>query len=178
MDCEMTGLHQKTTLISIGLISECGKTFYAELTDYNKGQVDDWLEKNVIDKLCLEKPQGTEEARINYRTFKKDGCMTYCGGMANLKHTLTDWFAQFEQVEMWSDCLSYDWVLFNSIFGDAFSIPKNVYYIPFDLSSLFKIYGYDPNLSRKDFSGLNEATHNALGDAKMIKACYDKLMSI
>jgi len=35
-DTEFTGLHQNTTLISIGLISECGKTFYAELTDYDK----------------------------------------------------------------------------------------------------------------------------------------------
>jgi hypothetical protein len=33
-DTEFTGLHQGTTLISIGLISECGKTFYAEFTDY------------------------------------------------------------------------------------------------------------------------------------------------
>jgi hypothetical protein len=31
-DTEFTGLHQGTTLISIGLISECGKTFYAEFT--------------------------------------------------------------------------------------------------------------------------------------------------
>jgi hypothetical protein len=27
-DTEFTGLHQNTTLISIGLISECGKNFY------------------------------------------------------------------------------------------------------------------------------------------------------
>lgn len=39
-DTEFTGLHQKTTLISIGLISEDGKTFYAELTDYDQTQVD------------------------------------------------------------------------------------------------------------------------------------------
>ena len=30
-DTEFTGLHQKTTLISIGLIAETGETFYAEL---------------------------------------------------------------------------------------------------------------------------------------------------
>ena len=40
-DAEFTGLHQKTTLISIGFISECGKTFYAELTDYDKSQIND-----------------------------------------------------------------------------------------------------------------------------------------
>jgi hypothetical protein len=46
-DTEFTGLHQNTTLISIGLISECGKEFYAELTDYDVTQIDDWLKQNV-----------------------------------------------------------------------------------------------------------------------------------
>ena len=33
-DTEFTGLHQNTTLISIGCIDENGRTFYAESTDY------------------------------------------------------------------------------------------------------------------------------------------------
>ena len=52
-DTEFTGLHQKTTLISIGLISEDGSTFYAEFTDYDKSQIDDWIEKNVIANLTI-----------------------------------------------------------------------------------------------------------------------------
>jgi hypothetical protein len=44
-DTEFTGLHQGTTLISLGAISECGKTFYAEFTDYAITQVDDWLKE-------------------------------------------------------------------------------------------------------------------------------------
>ncbi len=47
-DAEFTGLHQHTTLISIGLVAEDGREFYAEFTDYDEGQVDSWLEKNVI----------------------------------------------------------------------------------------------------------------------------------
>lgn len=31
-DTEFTGLHQNTTLISIGLVSDEGERFYAELT--------------------------------------------------------------------------------------------------------------------------------------------------
>lgn len=44
-DTEFTGLHQNTTLISIGLIAENGQTFYAELTDYDKSQIDGWIQK-------------------------------------------------------------------------------------------------------------------------------------
>ena len=35
LDTEFTGLNADCTLISIALVSECGKTFYAEFDDYN-----------------------------------------------------------------------------------------------------------------------------------------------
>lgn len=37
-DTEFTGLHQSTTLISIGLISKDGRTFYAECNDYDRSK--------------------------------------------------------------------------------------------------------------------------------------------
>jgi len=39
-DTEFTGLHQNTTLISIGLVTEQEHSFYAEFDDYDKSQVD------------------------------------------------------------------------------------------------------------------------------------------
>lgn len=173
LDTEFTGLHQKTTLISIGLISECGKTFYAEFADYNKSQIDEWLQKNVINNLLgdeLTKDKG----------WLEDGGM-WCGGNSNaIKLSLTGWLDQFKEVEIWSDCLAYDWVLFNNIFGTAFDIPKNVYYIPFDICTLFKIKGIDPDISREEFAFNGKIPkeakkHNALWDAKVIKKCYERL---
>ena len=54
-DTEFTGLHQNTSLISIGLISEDGKEFYAEVSDFDKTQVNEWLEENVIKNLYVKK---------------------------------------------------------------------------------------------------------------------------
>lgn len=155
-DTEFTGLHQKTTLISIGFITEDGEQFYRELNDYDKTQVNDWIEENVIANLFSPDP-------IN---------------QSKLREELSQWLSQFDEVEMWSDCLSYDWVLFNQVFGHAFNIPKNVYYIPFDLCTLFKAKGIDPDVSREEYAGMtNDAgkKHNALHDANVIKACYEKL---
>jgi len=115
-DTEFTGLHQKTTLISIGLISDCGKTFYAELTDYDKSQVDKWINNNVISNLTM-----TEDDNAAFL-----GSWRLVADSETVKEALTKWFEQFEQVEIWSDCLSYDWVLFNQIWGHAFNIPKNI----------------------------------------------------
>ena len=38
-DTEFTGLHKNTTLVSIGFISEDGRTFYAECNDFDWDQV-------------------------------------------------------------------------------------------------------------------------------------------
>jgi hypothetical protein len=176
-DTEFTGLHQNTTLISIGFIAEDGKTFYGEFVDYDKSQVDDWIQENVIDNtLFLKKKNNTV---LNSTSLNQ-----YChvGAANTIVSDLKDWLAQFDTVEMWSDCLAYDWVLFNELFGHAFNIPNNVYYIPFDISTLFKIKGIDPDISREKFikESINKDSiqkHNALWDAEVIKLCYEKLMA-
>jgi hypothetical protein len=170
-DTEFTGLHQHTTLISIGLVAETGETFYAELTDYDKSQIDDWLQKNVIDNLLGLEPIGKPNAPIALPV----NC--YCGNTKRVASDLKHWLSQWENVEMWSDCLSYDWVLFNQLWGHAFNIPKNVYYIPFDICTLFKIKNIDPDINRERFIEWpdSENKHNALWDARVIKACYEKL---
>lgn len=169
-DTEFTGLHQKTTLISIGFVAETGQSFYAELTDYDKSQVDEWLQKNVIDNLVLPNEPPLNATLSN----------GFVGDADFIKGKLSEWLSQFEEIEMWSDCLSYDWVLFNNIFGHAFNIPKNVYYIPFDICTSFKEKGIDPDINREEFAEMKDGAqkHNAIWDAKVIKACYEKLQGI
>lgn len=167
-DMEFSGLHQNTTLISLGIVSDCGKTFYAELTDFKEDQCDKWIKENVIANLYL-KPENNNASFENYRLI---------GNTNDVKHALAAWLSQFESVEMWSDCLAYDWVLFCQIFGGAFSVPKNVYYIPMDICSIFRYKGIDPDINREEYSGLKEGAvkHNSLWDALVIQACHDKLM--
>jgi hypothetical protein len=185
-DTEFTGLHQNTTLISIGLISDCGKTFYAELNDFDKTQIDEWLQENVINILRFKEPKrGEDEYYVATRSIEnkvpndlyKSFSLELRESKSVVAFQLMQWLEQFEQVEMWSDCLSYDWVLFNQLFGHAFNIPKNVYYIPFDICTLFKVKGIDPDISREEFSNIKENAqkHNALWDAKVIKRCFELL---
>lgn len=171
-DTEFTGLHKNTTLISIGIISDNNKTFYAELTDYDKSQVDDWIKTNVISNLLFEDEKKNIVISDDEKKYQIKGDSKF------LKTHLTEWLSKFSEVEIWSDCLSYDWVLFCDIFGTVFDIPKNVYYIPFDISTLFKLKRIDPDISREEFTGTNDNKnkHNALFDAKVIKKCYEKLV--
>jgi hypothetical protein len=170
-DTEFTGLHAKTTLVSIGLITEDGDTFYAELTDYDKTQLDGWLETNVIGNLTLQDlPNGT---------YITEGNTTFKGTKEELAVSLSGWLKHQGAVEMWSDCLAYDWVLFLDIFGGAFQAPENIYYIPFDICVLFKNRHINPDISREEFAMLTEnphaKKHNALWDAEVIKKCHEIL---
>ena len=93
---------------------------------------------------------------------------------------MENWLKDLGPVEIWSDCLAYDWALFNQLWGHAFNIPKNVYYIPFDICTVFKLKGIDPDINREEFAEILEAPagrkHNALYDAQVIRMCYEKLM--
>jgi len=176
-DTEFTGLHQNTTLISIGMISETGKKFYAEFYGYDKAQIDPWLQENVVDNLLYNNIAAFTSATL-IQTLCTDTDDHYVALYpTHIKEVLTTWLEQFGEVEIWSDCLAYDWVLFNDIFGHAFNIPKNVYYIPFDICTLFKVKNINPDISREEFIGgsVEGAKHNALYDAKVIKACYENL---
>jgi len=176
-DCEFTWLHQNTTLISIWLISECWKTFYAEFTDYNKNQVNDWIKENVINKLIIS---------WEWCNIKSDKETTVKGDTAYIQYELLEWLGDFEYIEIWSDCLSYDWVLFNTLlsnYSDWYpQLPENVYYIPFDICTLFKIKWIDADISREEFVKeweeswfWEEEKHNSLFDARIIKMCYEKI---
>lgn len=173
-DTEFTGLHQNTTLISIGLVAENGESFYGEFTDYDNNQVNDWIKSNVIDKLHLNDiDHGINAASTAGRTWY------YRGDKVEMQAMLRSWLERFKEVEIWSDCLAYDWVLFCQLFGGAFEIPKNIFYIPFDIATLFRVKGIDPDVNRDEFcrsSGDNK--HNALYDAQIIYRCYEKLSII
>ena len=189
LDFEFTGLHQATTPISLGIISECGKTFYAEFTDYDRTQLNDWLDENIIPNtwVAINNPI-TSMGEVIGDTRWADKHVF--GSSDYIKPFLEEWLSQFEKIVIWSDCLAYDWVLFNQIWGHAFSIPENIYYIAMDICTVFEMQGIDPDISREEYceienfkdektkvlyNDFKSVKHNALWDAFIIRECYKKL---
>ena len=113
-DLEYTSKHQFTSPISIGMVSSNGsKEFYAEFTDYDYSQVDQWLQTNVIDLLTLQdKQDGFLEISSSKTLVKGNVEYVLCSSGG-----LNDWISQWDQsIIMASFGNSYDWVLFREMF--------------------------------------------------------------
>lgn len=174
-DAEFTGLTQKTQLISIGFFSETKESFYAEFTDYDEKNIDIWVKENVISQLFL-----TDNFMNNKKIIKKDNSTYARGTSSEIAKYIIEWFHSItnDKIEFWGDCLAYDWILFCELFGGALKLPDIVYYIPFDICTLFKLKNIDPDINRENFAQLKTKSgkHNSGFDAFVIANCYEQLM--
>lgn len=170
-DTEFTGLHKDTTLISIGLVDEDGRTFYAEFLGYNRRQCDDWIKENVLAHLKFHHDGNWSNEDSNHLE-----CVGYTTFIRNL---LCLWLNHYDDVQLVSDCCHYDMVLFIDLFGDAFRIPSNVnatcHDINQDIARYFGISEKEAfDKSREEIVGdvIEGDKHNALYDAKVIREIY------
>ena len=177
-DTEFTGLHKNTTLISLGCVDENGRTFYAEFTDYDKSQIDDWIDENVIKNLSYAKKKSF---------FRKNGAFEHDwrirGDKTMVREALEEWLSQYSFVELVSDVCHYDMVLLIDLFGDAFSLPKNInpscHDINQDIAGFYgctEIWAFDKSreeILKESGETISGVKHNALYDAQVIRAIYN-----
>lgn len=180
-DTEFTGLRKETTLISIGIVAENGKKFYAEFTDYNESQCDKWIKDNVLKNLIL-----SDNGKFASELGEDENTTVILGSKSDIRNELSDWLLQFDDVQFVSDVCHYDFVLLIDIFGMAFDLPNNVsascHDINQDIARYYSISERDAfDKSREEIvQGLcgNEIDgnkHNALYDAETIKAIYEEI---
>lgn len=180
-DMEFTGLHARTTLVSIGIVAEDGKKFYAEFSDYDESQCDDWIRGNVL-KHTIFAGNDNLAAKLG----EDSNTTVVLGSKADIRYELGEWLKQFDEVQFVSDVCHYDMVLLIDIFGGAFDLPKNVSAVCHDINQdIAKHYGISEreafDKSREDIVSelcggfIAGDKHNALYDAEVIKAIYEEV---
>lgn len=155
MDEEFTGLHKDTTLISLGIVSEDGKRFYAEFTDYDEMQCNQWINDNVINNLLLYPIPYSRNVDERLRFMEKEGYvfsnipeipgpnsllaymykkgtkeyMQVVGNKFWIRNHLIDWISQFDFIQFVSDVCHYDFVLLIDLLtngGTALDLSDNI----------------------------------------------------
>lgn len=132
-------------LISIGIIAEDGREFYAETleADINANQ-SYWLKNNVLPHLT--------GPRYNNETLQRE---------------LISFFG--EKPEIWAYYADYDWVVLCQIFGRMIDLPESWPKFCRDIKQLAESKG-NPSLPIQE-----SLEHNALADAKWNKLAWEFL---
>ena len=175
MTQSLPGLYKDAKLISIGLISDDGREFYAEFTDIDVNSQDDWIKQNVLVNTAY---YGNKD--INGIT---DSNNYYIGDKIIIQKYLKEWLLQFGDIQLISDVCHYDMVLFIDIFGSAFDLPENVCASCHDINQDIAAYYMIDEKTAFDFSReqilsdneiyIEGDKHNSLYDAKVIKNLYN-----
>ena len=178
MDTEFTGLHQNTTLISLGLVDQDNRMFYAEFLDYDQTQVDDWIVKNVLDHLIIDKiGTGLLDNPWKDATMIKDT-------KRKVVPLLNRWLSECKgsKLQLVSDVCHYDMMLFCELFGGALSLGERISPYCHDLNGdlarhLGKTFAETFDISREEFSKMKneKLRHNALYDVIVIKRCWERM---
>ena len=198
-DMEFTGLRKNTTPISLGIVSMDGKKFYAEFTDYDKGQCNDWIKENVIRNLVAENIEFDSAYTLcdassfgNRRWLKyNDSMEVTTGEKFYIIPFLQIWLKQFDTIQFVSDVCHYDFVLLIDLItngGTAIDLPENIsavcHDLNMDIARHFHVSDREAfDVSREqiinDLCGEEDIVsgdkHNSLYDAEVIRTIWEEI---
>ena len=151
VDTEHTDDGARFELISIAVVCEDGREYYAAVKGYDGSAVTPWIAENVLPKLP---PHG--DPLWKSREQIRDELAAFVIGA---------------DVEFWTMCAWSDWSLVVRLFGRFEDVPESWPMACWDLWQLESELG----VAKTDRPPEPEGVHNALVDARYHKRIYDGL---
>jgi hypothetical protein len=145
-----SGYWNPIQLISIGIVAEDGREYYAISRQFTSNLANEWVQENVLEKL--ESPEDFPRKMLK-----------------EIANEVQE-FVGSDKPEFWGYYADYDWVVLAQMFGAMVNLPKGWPMYCRDLKQLAMDLG-NPKLPE---SGKGE--HNALADARWNKIAYEFLM--
>lgn len=173
-------------LISIGIVCEDGREYYAVSNEYRYSDADEWVKKNVI--LTAYKSSVSGDARNQFDAtdfhhhFGKSNSQIasdITNFIYNTEYPMAETavqkaFVRIGQISpvFYGYYADYDWVLFCSLFGRMIDLPKGFPMYCRDLKQMMDEKGLDAEWKRGNCPD-PEGEHNALVDAKFNRELYN-----
>lgn len=153
-------------LVSIGIVAEDGREFYAEVAGVDYSRATDWVKQNVIRHLWSQKPDKREG-----NIWIRDGGR---GGLLSRQHIAGEIVTfcdpeQYGKPEFWGYYADYDWVVLCQLFGRMMDLPNNWPMYCRDIKQECDRIG-NPRLPEQ---GKDE--HHALADARWNRTAWEFL---
>lgn len=160
-------------LISIGIVAEDGREFYAINDSCKFDKASDWVKENVLSALPPRPAAGTlwEDAQGYLPKVMLAGQMGRFLG-CELQIPSAKWALESgsSEPEFWAYYSSYDWVVFCQLFGTMMDLPKGFPMYCRDLKQEADRLGVDLSEMVPQ-----EDEHHALADARWNKRAWEYL---
>lgn len=186
-DTEFTDLSKSGQLISIGLIAEDGRTFYGEVTDFDRNRCSDFVKENIIPKLWY-KSKTINGTLLDPYQMKKLMPEYHFATHAEIGEKLKLWLDDFDKVQLVSDICYFDMIHFVDLFGTSEDLPKNVslscHDINADIAEKFGVSEWKAfNMSREEIittlgignDFINQCVHKSRGVDKVQSMKHNSL---
>lgn len=160
-------------LISIGMVAEDGREYYAVNRDmpYKRIARSVWLMANVVPSL----PRLHGDARLHYAGKRSnplalDWTHPHMKRRARIADEVREFIQATPDVELWAWYGAYDHVALCQLWGTMIGLPKGVPMYTHDLKQEVDRLGNPPMPEQAD------GHHNALADARHVKAMAEHLV--
>lgn len=174
LDTEFIEDGKTIDLISIGVVSEDGREFYAQNQQCDFKHASDWVRRNVL--MGLEKFNLSRwEPDLSYGTLNatlNKPWNTRIGIRAELMHFTRSYpgiYKDEPKPEFWGYYADYDWVVICQLFGTMMELPKTWPMYCRDIKQLCDDKG-NPKLPEQ-----GKGEHHALADARWNKIAWEFL---
>lgn len=148
-------------LISVALVAESGREFYAISSEFDANACNPWVKENVLPHLARGVRHPLWEIRAAVQYFVGQCCVEpFHGGI----HT--------SPTEFWGYYADYDWVVFCQIFGTMIDLPTGWPMYCRDLKQWSDALG-NPTLPKQ-----SSTEHNALNDARWNRLVHEFLSEV
>jgi hypothetical protein len=168
LDCEFqeNGPKFPIELISIAMVAEDGREFYAINSEFDWENASDWLKEHVMPQVTFKGEEIIGSGASPRRRWEESRRMPF----KQIKQEILA-FVGDDKPEVWGYYSDYDWVVFCQIFGAMINLPKGWPMFCMDLKQLCVERG-NPRLPNMPSC----IEHHALYDARETKYRYDWLM--
>jgi hypothetical protein len=162
-DCEFIEDGRLIDLVSIGVVDEHGREFYAVSTEFDAARALPWVRRNVLDKLpSPADPAWRSRERIRDELFEflaapvRGHRQTLAGSHSDKLH------GTGEQIELWAWYAAYDHVALAQLWGNMPALPRELPRFTKDLRQLWDDKGRPPlpNALADRHDALVDARHN------------------
>jgi 3' exoribonuclease, RNase T-like len=141
-DCEFIEDGRTIDLVSIGVVDETGREFYAVSTEFDPDRAIEWVRRHVLDKL----PPPADSAWRSRARIRDD--------------LLAFLVAPGEPIELWAWMAGYDHVALAQLWGDMRALAPPIPRFTHELRQLFEAAGSPP------LPAAPADQHDALADAR------------